>query len=464
MAFASPTTARFAWLLLVALAAAADAPKPVSPADFDSIEVWPTRPPTKKEAADSGVSLDVAATMPWFPYHNLTCADNTTGSRPCRPGEGNTKNYRFWGQPYIHRESYVQSRHRTPPQQPDPKVEYARLVTLARHVSVGNLVLVAAADWDFRRIILNWAMHIHRLGYSNALVLSMDTPLHEDLKRRGIPSYDDSAHLDAWNATCLQRHIQRVRMERVLCIGALVAGGIDVLHTDATVVFYRDVLPYLRGVPADVVVLAQRMEAPPDVIRHTGSGVNPGLLYMRSPSGQAQREAIAPWILAVIQRGLVEFYHRWDNVVDHFGFTFMFDRNTLAANANTSRYANDTSTFALSGWPRGCVAPAGCLQAGFLPHNLFPRSGSWPHWRDAGALVHHITGGDAALGPQHAEPPGLRRFRGHRQRLDRYDEVDFDDYERAMRELDLWLVDGNPEYRYSAPHSHRPGTPSKGPI
>ena len=449
-------------MMVVGTATAGDPPakKPVSPADFDSIEDWPQRPPSKKEASDSGASPAQAATMPWFPWHNLTC----NGTLPCRPGEGNTKGYRFWGQPYIHREEYVQSRHRKPPQQPDHKVEYARLCALARHVQMNNLVLVSAADWDFRRIILNWVMHAHKLGYSNALVLSMDAPLHSELRRRGIPSYDNSAHLDAWNATCLQRHIQRVRMERVLCVGALLSAGIDVLHTDATVVFHKDILPFFSALPRDVDFLAQRMEAPPDVIKHTGSGVNPGLLFMRAPASSARREAIVPFILAIIQRGLVEFYHRWDNVVDHFGFTFTFDRNALKS--NTSRYANDTTTFRLEGWPKGCIGdgsgPAGaeraCFKAGFLPHHLFPRSGSWPEWRDAGALVHHITGGDAALGPQHAEPRGIKPFRGHRQRLDRYDEVDFDDYESIMREMGLWLVDGDPEYKYVLPsHKSRAG-------
>ena len=83
--------------------------------------------------------------------------------------------------------------------------------------------------------------------------------LHLDLRRRGIPSFDDSANLNAWNATCLQRHIQQVRMERVLCIGALVASGMDVLHTDATVAFVGDVLPFLRAQPADV--RAERVES-----------------------------------------------------------------------------------------------------------------------------------------------------------------------------------------------------------
>jgi hypothetical protein len=35
-------------------------------------------------------------------------------------------------------------------------------------------------------------------------------------------------------------------------------------------------------------------------------------------------------------------------------------------------------------------------------------------------------------------------FRGHRQRLDRYDATDFDAHRKMMRQLGLWLV-GNSE-------------------
>ena len=291
----------------------------VSPSDFDSIEVWPTRAPTKKEAADSGASLEVAMTMPWFPRHELMC--NRT--KRCRPGEGNTKGYRFWGQPYIHREEYVQSRRRQAPHEPNPKGEYSRLTALARHVHRDGLVIMAAADWDFRRIILNWFLHARRLEYTNALVLSMDTQLHTELHQRGIPSFDDSANLDDWNTTCLQRHIQRVRTERVLAIAALVAGGFDVLHTDATVVFVRDVMPVLRclshrtyihtyihtyirdvmpilrALPPSVDMVTQRHECPPDVKRSTGSGVNPGFLYVRA----SKTEAVVSLMNDAIKRG-----------------------------------------------------------------------------------------------------------------------------------------------------------------
>ena len=45
---------------------------------------------------------------------------------------------------------------------------------VARSVQRDNLVVMAAADFDFRYIVLNWAHHLRRVGCTNHLVLSMD--------------------------------------------------------------------------------------------------------------------------------------------------------------------------------------------------------------------------------------------------------------------------------------------------
>jgi hypothetical protein len=97
----------------------------------------------------------------------------------------------------------------------------------------------------------------------------------------------------------------------------------------------------------------------------------------------------------------------WDNVIDHYGFTFLFAENDLAQ--PTDKLANDTTSFNLRR-PAGCKGST-CLRAGFFPHDQFPRFGSWPHLRD-GAIIHHIVGGDAALGPQHEHPVGIKPSRG----------------------------------------------------
>jgi hypothetical protein len=403
--------------------------------DASDLQDFPSRAPTKKEAADSGASNAAElARMPWLPTHNTRCGD-----RLCRPGEGNLKGYKMWAQPYIHREAWVQAKSRRVPHLPDPpSANYAALVDAARKVREHNLVVVTAADFDFREIVFNWHAHLNRLGISNALVLAMDRELAEELGRRRIAHVDNSANLDAWNATCLQRHIQRVRTERMLAVCALLLSGIDVLHTDATVVLTKDVLPMLRTQPpftaADLLV--QRESGPAAAYRKVGSCVNPGFLYARGAKDAEARQRVLRFFLDLTRRGLVEFYNRWNNVIDQMGFSFLVaDTSDLRSNGTsvgppTSQLANETTLTSLSRYG---------LRLGFLPYDQFPRVGDWSLLR-ATAAIHHLVA-DGSLGKQFEQPWGVLPFRGHRQRLDRYDEEDFAAYVKVMRQVGLWLVD-----------------------
>ena len=402
----------------------------------------PTRLPTDREVSDSGVRREAANRMPWFPTHNITCGD-----RPCRPGEGNLRHVREntprgwrwkqWTQPYIHREAWVQSRSRELPHLPDPKTHYAALVREAKRVQSRGLVVLTSGDWDYRELVLNWVQHAHKLRWFNSLVAAMDRELFDELRRRNIPVADLSSLLLAWNDTCLQRHIQAVRMERQLAVAALVASGLDVLHTDATCVFLRDFLPFLRSLDADV--LAQRDTWPSDPVRKIGTSANAGLNYVR---GRQPRVAAA-LLTEIVVRGMIEFYLRWNNIPDQYGWSFVLsDLRGVQTRTDT----NDTTIGTLH--PRGshCAkSPAGCLRGGFLPFDRFPRTGSWAALK-AKADVYHLTFGCM----QEEAPcsmPGVRAFRGHRQRQDRYEDTDFNDQVDTLRELGLWLVDASPDYR-----------------
>ena len=250
----------------------------------------PQRLPTKRECADSGVPMKVAVKMPWFPTHDTVC-----NGRPCRPGEGNLKHererkltprgwrYKQWSQPYIHREAWVQHRSRDLPHFPDPTTTYAALVAAARRVATDNLVLVTAGDWDYRELVINWVAHTRKLRYRNALVLSMDRELSEELGKRRVAFADLSEQLQHWNNTCLQRHIQAVRSERHLAVAALLRAGIDVFLSDATTVFVRDFVPALHAQPrAAFDLLVQRDDWPGNPMRKVGTASNAGLYYARA--------------------------------------------------------------------------------------------------------------------------------------------------------------------------------------
>ena len=406
----------------------------------------PTRAPLDREIADSGVNKAMAQTMPFFPTHQTVC-----GGRPCRPGEGNLPHrreetdhgWRFkqWTQPYLHREAWVQTRSRGLPHHPvPPEAHYGHLVSVARRVQTDNLVVVTSGDWDYRELVLNWVMHCHKLRWYNALVLAMDQELYRDLDGRSIPAADHHALLLAWNTTCLQRHIQAVRMERQLAIAALVAAGLDVLHTDATCIVRVDFLPMLKSVP-DVDILAQRDGWPSDPIRKIGTAANAGFNYLRASRNGA---AVAQFMVDVVERGLIEFYLRWNNIPDQYGWSFLMGdlRKTW-----TSPKANETTVGTLHARGSHCAKSGNCLRAGFLPFDQFPRTGDWEELKSKASIYHLTYGCMQEEAP--CQVPGIRPFRGHRQRLDRYEAVDFDDQVDTLRKLGLWLVDKTPEYRVS---------------
>lgn len=119
-----------------------------------------------------------------------------------------------------------------------------------------------------------------------------------------------------------------------------------------------------------------------------------------------------------------------NNVIDQMGWSFLVADTSDIKGAPTSQLANETTLTNLTRYS---------LTLGFLPFNVFPRVGDWSLLRNS-AAIHHLVA-DGSHGKQYEQPWGVLPFRGHRQRLDRYDDEDFAAYVKVMREVELWLVD-----------------------
>ena len=63
------------------------------------------------------------------------------------------------------------------------------------------------------------------------------------------------------------------------------------------------------------------------------------------------------------------------------------------------------------------------------------------------ATIHHLVG-DGSLGEHYKTAFGSMPFRGHRQRLDRYDAQDFETFVGVMRQCGLWLYEASPDFVY----------------
>lgn len=131
----------------------------------------------------------------------------------------------------------------------------------------------------------------------------------------------------------------------------------------------------------------------------------------------------------------------WNNIPDQYGWSFELAE---LRDVQTRPDANDTTIGVLHPRRSHCAARGNCLLAGFLPYDRFPRTGDWGALK-AKADVYHLTFG-CMQEEAPCSKPGVRPFRGHRQRLDRYDDVDFEDQTSTLRALHLWLVDQSPTY------------------
>ena len=136
---------------------------------------------------------------------------------------------------------------------------------------------------------------------------------------------------------------------------------------------------------------------------------------------------------------IIEFSLRWTNAVGLLGLNGLILESKpqlvgVTAAENHER-ANRTTLLQISRRFKGCDAQEPvCLTVGMLPFNQFPRHGQWEMLRRE-ALVYK--------GPS-TKVSGQTTFRGHRLRLDRYDEVDFENMVASLKSEGLWLLSSSP--------------------
>ena len=167
-----------------------------------------------------------------------------------------------------------------------------------------------------------------------------------------------------------------------------------------------------------------------------GTAANAGFIYLRATNA----DAVVKLVLDAANRGLIEFYLRWNNIVDQYGWSIVLAESGVRV--GTSEFANETTVGTIKRWR--CMQQGNtCLRVGFLPYNKFPRHGSWPALAASGTpLIYHMTLGCM----QEQAPcaaPGIRPFRGNRQRLNRYEASDFDDMVATLKGVGAWRVGAN---------------------
>ena len=362
--------------------------------------------------------------------HKTVCGDHI-----CRPGEGNLKGYEHWKQPYESNPLGGLSRfpaHGWSRSAAFPDAVYETLVAKARSAvpEGSNFLALTVADFDFRLLAENWYTATQATA-TPALVHALDNEVFSYLSARGVAVHNGTANLLAWESTKLQRHIQRALAERHMAAAALVSAGFDVLMCDTTHVLKRSVEPFFRVQPAQVDLFAQRGNCNARKER-AGCGARWNFMFMRGSSAAA-RPRILRFVQSAMDTGMVDFYMRWwaGHHCIYMGYEKLlravpFALEAPATAALNAAQPNATAVIRFQG-KQLCFGGDDCLRLGQLPANLFPSPGAYSTFK-AEAIVGRTNR------PDH-DPK-----RSHRLRLDRYDEIDFDNLKEAMTAEGLWLL------------------------
>ena len=195
-----------------------------------------------------------------------------------------------------------------PPHSPDDS-RYAPLIRLARIVATAGMVVVTSGDAATAQLVLNWVHHARALAIDSFVVLCWDASIYELLQRLHIASYDSSAALRAWCPPVQQYyHAQRVFMERLVAIGALILSGLSVLHADADCLFLRDFRPWFTD--PNVQIFAQADMYPQEPVSAFGATACMGFIYLRST------DAVSRFLDDAIALSHAQAEWSWQSVVE----------------------------------------------------------------------------------------------------------------------------------------------------
>jgi len=309
------------------------------------------------------------------------------------------------------------------------------LVATATSVAKDGFVIMAAADFDFRILALNWHRAALRAGIRHAFIHSLDDEAFSFLRAAQVPTSNGTASMKAWESTLLRRHIQRALAERHMAAAALANAGINVLMVDTTAVLVKDPTPWFADPRLDDVDMFAMRGGCNAVKRPTyACEMMWNTLFLRGKAPAERRANVLEFVRRAIDMGLIDFYLRW--WMGHHcimgGYNKLFSgmgpklEGGITAEANSEPVTQNTLVKVRMG-----AGVLHGLRIGYLPSDKFP----------------------LAKPPGTAPPAGyeaafLKRLwrqpkdgsRTHRLRLDRYDETDFDDMRDNMKAEGLWLL------------------------
>lgn len=132
-------------------------------------------------------------------------------------------------------------------------------------------MIVAFADYKYRRIALNWAEHLKLLNISDYVVYSLDNDCYDFLLNHQI----NTQRLES-NVSVNNRFDFRARFEIIF---DLLKSGNDIIHSDLDAIWLRDPSEFIIG---DYDIVASTGTFPPAIYKKIGFTLCMGWMYYKS--------------------------------------------------------------------------------------------------------------------------------------------------------------------------------------
>ena len=148
----------------------------------------------------------------------------------------------------------------------------------------GNQVSLVTANQEHQDVVLNWlisAYMVAKPAVKNVLVLTLDKPLHDLLKGRGIPTLYISPGMVIDPSAGITRAFSQVHIVRLTLVRLINNYGFDLVNYDSDAILLKNPQPYFdKYTHADIIGTFGK--GPASLFREWGVTLNTGVLLFRS--------------------------------------------------------------------------------------------------------------------------------------------------------------------------------------
>jgi hypothetical protein len=236
-------------------------------------------------------------------------------------------------------------------------------------VGADGTVIVTFSNFKYLPILENWRLAMSRLGIENLLVVALDQPTYEHLRRHGV-----ACHL----SPC-EDDLSALWPQRVALFSHILQRGYHLIHSDVDAVWLKDPrTEHFLGSDADIV-FSQATQWPTDCYHAWRFTLCCGLFFLRAT--EAVRRFMTEWIA-----------HVADSRDDQVSFNQLLLAKSVVWDIAEPYSIPTPFGVDITCSRRSIRGRAGALKVDVLPQHLFQRV----HFPGEDAYVKHCLSGQTA--------------------------------------------------------------------